>query len=180
MTRFIGIDFSTTSTGVAIHDINGWMTQTVKSKGGRAETDRDFYQRMRTLNAEVLALVDAYPDDVIAMESTFRGSGRAEARLHFAWHRFREALASGWGCTVRFEIAPSTVKYLATGHGGAATTKERMLAAAQAHLGLELGNRDDEADAAWIAVGASVLAGEPVIDLPAEQFPKAWKGMGLK
>lgn len=72
------------------------------------------------------------------------------------------------------------MKYLATGHGGAATTKERMLAAAREQLGLELGNRDDEADAVWIAVGASVLAGEPVIDLPAAHMPKAWKGMGLK
>lgn len=183
MTRFIGIDFSTTSVGVAIHDINGWMTQAVTSYGGRAETDRDFYLRMRALNSEVLALVDPYPDDVIAMESTFRGSGRAEARLHFAWHRFREVLTFGWGGTVRFDIAPSTVKFLATGHGGAATTKERMVAAANEHIGLDLGpgkKRHDEADAAWIAVGASILAGEPVIDLPAAHMPMAWKGMGLK
>lgn len=176
MTRFIGIDYSTTSCGIAIHDVNGWMTQTVKSKGSRAEPDRDFYQRMRALNAEVLALVDAYPDDVIAMESTFRGSGQSEARLHFGWHRFREALASGWSCEVRFEIAPSTVKLLATGNGGSATKKPQMIAAARQFLGLELGKRDDEADAAWIAVGASILAGQPVIDLPVAHMPKAWKG----
>lgn len=174
MTRYVGIDFSTSSTGIAIHDSNGWMTQTIKSRAPRAESDRDFYQRMLTLNSEVLAVVDPFPDDVIAMESTFRGSGGSEARLHYAWHRFRESLGRGYACTVAYQIAPSTVKYLATGHGGRATGKPQMLAAAREHLGLELGKKDDEADAAWIAVGASILAGSPVIDLPAAHMPKAW------
>lgn len=178
MTRFIGIDFSTTSTGIAIHDVNGWMTQTVKSAGTRAEPDPQFYARMVRLNSEVLAIVQPTPDDVIAMESTFRGSGGSEARLHYAWHRFRESLARMWKCSVRYQIAPSTVKVLATGNGGRDTKKPQMLAAARDLLGLDLGKRDDEADAAWIAVGASILTGTPVIDLPSAHMPKAWmKGM---
>lgn len=173
--RFIGIDFSTTATGIAIHTERGWVTQTVKSAGTKAEPDAAFYERMLRLNSEVLAIVQPYPEDVIAMESTFRGSGGSEARLHYAWHRFRESLARGWNCSVAFQIAPSQVKYLATGHGGRATGKAEMLVAAREHLGLELGKKDDEADAAWIAVGASILAGSPVIDLPAAHMPKAWK-----
>lgn len=175
MTRFIGVDFSTSATGIAIHDVNGWTTLTVKSKAPRAETDAAFYVRMLKLNAEVLGAIDAYPDDVIAMESTFRGSGRSEARLHYAWHRFRESLGRGYGCAVAYEIAPASVKLLATGNGGKATQKPQVLAAALDLLGLDLGKRDDEADAAWLAVGASILHGEPVIDLPQAHLPKAWK-----
>lgn len=174
MSRFIGIDFSTTSTGIAIHDVNGWMTRTVKSAGKKAEPDDAFYDRMIALNSEVLAVVQPDADDVIAMESTFRGSGGSEARLHYAWHRFRESLSRGWGCSVRYQLAPSQVKFLATRHGGRDTMKPQMLAAARDLLGLDLAKRDDEADAAWIAVGASILAGSPVIDLPAAHMPKAW------
>ncbi|MFT4281228.1 crossover junction endodeoxyribonuclease RuvC [Microbacterium sp.] len=175
MTRFIGIDFSTVSTGVAIHDANGWTTVTVKSKAPRAETDAAFYERMVAFTAEVLAVIAPRVEDVIAMESTFRGSGRAEARLHYAWHRLRETLARRWGCVVAVELSPSTVKKLATGNGGRASGKPEVLAATRALLGLDLGKRDDEADAVWLAVGASIRHGEPVIDLPAGHFSPGWK-----
>lgn len=170
--RIIGIDFSTSSTGIAIYASNGWTTVTVKSKSPRAESDRDFYQRMLRLNNEVLAVINPNGDDVIAMESTFRGSGRAETRLHYAWHRLRETLARQYGCEIAHELAPSTVKKLATGNGGRATGKPEVLAAARELLGLDLGARDDEADAVWVAVGASILAGQPVIHLPAAHLPK--------
>ncbi len=172
--RIIGIDFSTSSTGIAIYASNGWTTVTVKSKAPRAESDSNFYERMLQLNGEVLAVINPDGDDVIAMESTFRGSGRAEARLHYAWHRLRETLARHYDCQIAYELAPSTVKKLATGNGGRETGKPEVLAAARKLLGLDLGARDDEADAAWIAVGASILAGTPVIDLPAEHMPPAF------
>lgn len=179
MTRLVGVDYSTTSPGLAIYDAGNWATYTVKSAGTKAEPDRDFYARMALLNDRVLNILQPRPTDVIAMESTFQGKSGSEARLHYAWHRFREALADGWGCSVSYLIPPSQVKILATGHGGRATGKAEMLAAARDRLGLDLGKRDDEADAAFIAVGASILTGNPVIDLPSAHMPKAWTKAGI-
>lgn len=163
MSRVIGIDFSTTSAGVAIYTpnvVDPWTTHAVKSAGVRAETDAAFYSRMRELNANVLAIVEPTAADVIGIEGTFRGSGGSEARLHYAWHRFRESFAQ-WApfAEIGFQIAPSSLKKFATGNGRA--KKPEMVAAVRDRLGFEV-RKHDEADAVWIAVAAGHAAGVPI------------------
>lgn len=179
MTRFIGIDYSTTSTGIAIFDTLGLQTHTVKSgpaEGGLA----GYYARVRDIAANVLAIVQPEPEDRIAIESPVVMGRRtdSEVRLHYAWHRFVESFHQ-WSPALREPslVPPAVVKQLALGkekrlYGRAG--KAQMLAAVVQHLGVTPRN-DDEADAVWLAVGASVLSGVPVVDLPAAHIPKGFR-----
>lgn len=176
--RFVGIDFSTTSTGIAIFDRNGLQTHTVKSKpvmGGLA----GYYARVRDLSVNVLAVVQPEPDDVIAIESPIVMGRRTdtEIKLHYAWHRFMECYHA-WhpDLVAPSQFAPSEVKQMALGREKRLTGKagkKQMVKAVGEHFEGHALRNDDEADAVWIAVGASILAGSPVIDLPAAHMPKA-------
>lgn len=182
MTRFIGIDFSTTSTGVAIFDRKGLQTHTVRSKP-EGDGLSAYYSRVRSLAMNVLAIIQPEPDDVIAIESPIVMGRRtdSEVRLHYAWHRFMECFHS-WHPELSEPalFSPAVVKQVALGKEKRLTGrqgKEQMVAAVEEHLGAGVRN-DDEADAVWIAVGVSILTGRPVINLPAAHMPKAFtKGM---
>lgn len=170
MSRFIGVDYSTTSCGVAIFDGEHWQTFTLTSKP-TGSTLADYYDRIVGLAAGLGATIDFRPGDVLAIEGiAFAGRGSSVDRLHYAWHRTTEYLA-------RFAIEPliittNQVKQLATGKGNA--QKDEVLLATERRIPQTRVRNNDEADAVWIAVGASILAGSPVIDLPAAHMPKAW------
>jgi len=68
---------------------------------------------------------------------------------------------------------PPEVQEHATGKGNA--QKDEVLLATERRIPQAQVRNNDEADAVWIAVGASILAGSPVIDLPAAHMPKARK-----
>lgn len=178
MTRYIGIDFSTTSTGLAIFDRNGLQTHTVKSKPYGRDL-ASYYSRVRDLSLNVLAIAQPEPDDVIAIERAVVMGRRTdtEIRLHYAWHRFVEYFHAWRADLVEPTLlSPAEVKQLALGDAKrqqGADGKRQMVAAARARFDAELRN-DDEADAVWVAVGASILAGEPVINLPSAHMPKAF------
>ncbi len=170
--RFIGIDYSTTSTGIAIVEGSHWQTFTLRSKP-TGQTLSDYYDRIQDLGHDIIAATELRLGDQIGIEGiAFAAKGRAVDRLHFAWHRtveFITRLQQG----EPYVITTNQVKQLATGKGNA--QKDEVLLATERRLPQAQASNNDEADAVWIAVGASILAGSPVIDLPAAHMPKAWK-----
>lgn len=171
MTRFIGIDYSTTSCGVAIIDGDHWQVFTLRSKVS-GPTLSDYYERIQDLAHDIVAAAEPRMGDVIAIEGiAFAGKGRAVDRLHFAWHRTVEFLTRLQHAEPLI-VTTNQVKQLATGKGNA--QKDEVLLAAERRIPQAQVRGNDEADAAWLAVGASILAGFPVIDLPAAHMPKAW------
>lgn len=172
MTRFIGIDYSTTSTGIAICDNGHWQTFTLTSKV-TGPTLTDYYERIQDLGNDIIAAAEPRLGDAIGIEGiAFAGKGRAVDRLHFAWHRTFEFITRVQHAEPLI-VTTNQVKQLATGRGNA--QKDEVLLATERRLPQAQASNNDEADAVWIAVGASILAGSPVIDLPAAHMPKAWK-----
>lgn len=171
MSRFIGIDYSTTSCGVAIVDGDHWQSFTLRSKP-KGDTLSAYYERIQDLAHDIVATIDLRLGDVIAIEGiAFAGRGSSVDRLHYAWHRTAEFLTRLQKAELVI-VTTNQVKQLATGKGNA--QKDEVLLATERRLPQAQASNNDEADAAWIAVGASILAGSPVIDLPAAHMPKAW------
>lgn len=170
--RFIGIDYSTTSCGIAITDGTTWETVTVKSST-KGTTLGDYYDRIEEHARNIITAAHITSLDVVGIEGiAFAGRGRSVDRLHYAWHRTVEALIRV------LEVDPvivttNQVKQLATGRGNA--QKDDVLLAAERRVPEARVRGNDEADAVWIAVGASVLAGEPVVSLPATHIPKGFR-----
>lgn len=172
MTRFIGVDYSTTACGVAVVEGDHWQTFTLRSKPN-GDTLTDYYQRIRSIGYDIVAAAEPLPGDVFAIEGiAFAGKGRAVDRLHYAWHRTVEFLTSVHGVEP-VVITTNQVKQLATGRGNA--QKDDVLLATERRVPQAGVRGNDEADAVWLAVGASVLAGVPVVDLPAGHIPKGFR-----
>ena len=172
MSRFIGIDYSTTATGVAIVDDHHWQTFTLRSKPS-GDTLSAYYDRIQGLALDIVAAAEPRLGDVVAIEGiAFAGRGSSVDRLHYAWHRTVELLTRLQKAEL-VVVTTNQVKQLATGKGNA--QKDEVLLATERRLPQAQASNNDEADAVWIAVGASILAGYPVIDLPAAHMPRAWK-----
>lgn len=171
MSRFIGIDYSTTSTGIAIVDGEHWQVFRLRSSSTAGATLVDYYIRILGLARDIAAAIDFQPGDRIGIEGiAFAGRGGSVDRLHYAWHRTVEYVAST--AVEPVIVTTNQVKQLATGRGNA--QKDEVLLAAERRIPQARVSGNDEADAAWIAVGVSILAGSPAIDLPAAHMPKAW------
>lgn len=167
--RFIGIDYSTTSTGVAICGAGEWDTFSLASKPN-GTTLGDYYDRIIDLAYRIESVL--HDGDVLGIEGiAFAARGQKVDRLHYAWHRTVEHLTTAHSAL--HVVTTNQVKQLATGKGTA--KKDEVLLAAERRIPQAQVTNNDEADAVWIAVGASILAGSPVIDLPAAHMPKAWK-----
>lgn len=173
MTRFVGIDYSTTSTGVAICDGGAWEVFSVKSKP-TGDTLGHYYDRIIDLAYRIDA--ELQDGDWIGIEGiAFAAKGQKVDRLHYAWHRTVEHLSIGHRAP--HIVTTNQVKQLATGKGTAG--KDEVLLATERRIPQARVSNNDEADAVWIAVGASILTGSPVIDLPSAHMPKAWTKAGI-
>ena len=172
--RFVGVDFSTTSTGVAIYDdvADHWQTFTLRSKPA-GTTLADYYARIVGLAADIMSAINLDADDVVAIEGiAFAGRGASVDRLHYAWHRTVEYLSRHLASEV-LVVTTNQVKQLATGRGNA--QKDEVLLATERRVPEAGASNNDEADAVWIAVGASVIySGIPIVSLPAAHMPKAF------
>jgi len=176
VSRYIGIDYSTTSCGIAIatkrHDgVVHWQAFTLKSKASGNSLE-EYYGRIIRLAYDVGATTDLGVDDVVGIEGiAFAGRGRAVDRLHYAWHRTVEYLTHAGHAPLI--VTTNQVKQLATGKGSA--DKDAVLLATERRVPQAQVRNNDEADAVWVAVGASILAGDPVMEMPAAHMPKAWR-----
>lgn len=171
MSRFVGIDYSTTACGVAIVEGDHWQTFTIRSRPS-GDTLADYYDRILGLARDIVATIDPREGDQVGIEGiAFAGRGRAVDRLHYAWHRTVEYVTAVHAAPVL--VTTNQVKQLATGKGSA--DKDAVLLATERRIPQAGVRNNDEADAVWIAVGVSVLAGMPVINLPAAHTPKGFQ-----
>lgn len=139
MTRVIGLDLSTASTGVATPD---GTTRTIHP----ITTDPD---RRRH---EVLDRLEPYlrlGADLVVIEQYFRGTFAGAARLIELHGAVKTRLFEH---SIPYTlVAPSTLKKFVLGHAGSAkkkVTKQELVDAAIA-CGVDVAN-DDEADAFWL------------------------------
>lgn len=145
--RVIGIDPSTSSTGIAWPD---GRTTTIRADTVAKHDANGSAQRANAISNRVAAAIRRLPNkpDLAVIEDYlllvgFQNGQHTTRRLVEVGACIRMALAS---LQVPFvEIPPSSLKIFATGHGGA--TKEQMVAAARARGGRP--RNDDEADA-WL------------------------------
>lgn len=152
----IGIDLSTTSTGICAH----------------MDAPRCLVAGKREGMARLQWIRDAISDDIAATQATvavLEGYSMGQAR-----GTSRPFLSGELGGVVRLmlfergipyvDVAPATLKLFATGKGKG--RKEGVLVAAAHRLGYR-GDSSDEADAMWLYALGMHLLGSPVIALPA-------------
>ena len=132
--RILGIDPGTNYTGYGVLEVEGRMVRAVVMGEIDLHKIEDPYEKLRYIFDRVLALVDEYRPDEVALESPFFGEnvqsmlklGRAQGVAMAA------ALCRGHKV---FEYAPRRVKQAITGHGGAA--KEQVASMLKSMLGVE-------------------------------------------
>ena len=162
MTSFIGIDWALTHTGVTAWVDGEWERCTIRTRPDDG-TPAGFLHRVDDIATQVIAWADPREGDVWAIESPALGAKGAAVDRMFA----------GWWMTVRelidhhdtpWVFTPASVKKLATGRGNA-SKDEVILATAKRIPEADVTN-EHESDAAWLAVAASILGGQPIITLP--------------
>lgn len=176
----MGIDLSMTSTGVAKIYSNGgrydgWQTDSIKSKGTRADTLHDRSRRIRRLKEQICSWINT-STELVLIESPSLGSRGAGT-----WDR----AGLWWGvaswCEAHdvqlAECSPLSLKKWATNVGSAKTGKPEMMDAFE-RLNAERTATSDESDAYWLAHGGAFhwgLHGLPTFDHHDNKLLRSWK-----
>lgn len=162
MTAFIGVDFSLTSTGIACFADGVWDACTVKTNPDDG-TPSGFLRRMDSITSQVLNWADPREGDVIAIEApAFGAKGAALDRMFGGWWMTVAAITAHH--EEPWVFTSTSLKKLATGKGHAG--KDEVLLAASRRIPEAPITGNDTADAAWLAVAASIIAGQPIIGVP--------------
>lgn len=162
MTAFIGIDWSLTNTGVTAFVDGEWDRMTIRTKTDDG-TPEGFLERVHHIAAKITEWADPHDGDVWAIEGpSLHAKGAAIDRMFGGWWLTVDDLVAHHEPPCVF--APSSVKKLATGKGNA-SKGEVILATAKRLPEADVTN-EHEADAAWITIAASIIAGQPIIQLP--------------
>lgn len=162
MTTIIGIDWSLTACAVAAFVDGEWDRMTIKTKPDDG-TPEGFLDRVDDIVGKITSWANPADGDVWAIEGPSLGAkGAAVDRMFGGWWLTMKALRDHHEAPWVF--APSSVKKVATGSGSAG--KDEVLLAAERRIPEAAVQNNNEADAVWIAVAASVLAGTPIIGLP--------------
>lgn len=163
MTGFYGVDLSLTSTGVAAYVDGEWDAVTIKSKTDDG-TPSGFLHRVHTITSQIINWADPAEGDVIAIEAPAYGArGAALDRVFASWWMVMDGLTNHHG--EPWVVTSTSLKKLATGRGNCG--KDEVLLAGVKRLPDAPITGNDTADAAWLVVAASIIAGEPIVDLPA-------------
>lgn len=163
MTGFIGIDWSLTACGVAAYVDGEWDRCTIPTKPDDG-TIEGYLDRVEHIAAKVTAWADPAAGDVWAIEGPSLGAkGAAVDRMFGGWWLTVKALRDHHAAPWVF--APSSLKKLATGKGNAG--KDEVLLATAKRLPEADVRNNNESDAVWAAIAASIIRGEPIIQLPA-------------
>lgn len=164
MTAFIGIDLALTNTGVVSWSPeDGWDRCTIRSTPGDG-TPTGFLSRAHRIVGEVINWADPDDSTVWAIESpALHAKGAAVDRMFAHWWIAMDDLTNHH--EEPWVFTPSQIKKVATGRGNA--KKDEVILAAAKRLPEADVRNEHEADAAWIAVCASIIAGQPIVGLPA-------------
>lgn len=143
--KVVGLDPSWTSFGIAHGD---GSTERITTK---AQDD----QRIRRKVLIAAATSACWRADLVVIEGYSYASRQGREFLGYLGESLRDAI-DDIGAP-RIDIAPSSLKKWATGNPRA--SKEEMVAAAVAHLGLSERATNDEADALWLREAGRHLLG---------------------
>lgn len=154
---YLGIDQSLRSSGIALVDDHGAYVASTTLKVGR---DVRGAQRLFEIRRGFIQFLHPYH---LATEK-LGGAAREGYSVGSTNRPYDLGMAAGVLLAATFElfavepaeVAPTSLKKFATGHGGA--DKAAMLYAVKTRLGVDLGDRDDEADAVWLARFAHSVA----------------------
>ena len=162
MTAFIGIDWSLTGCGVAAYVDGDWDRITISTKPDDGTID-GYLERVHGIAAKVVSWATPAEGDIWAIEGpSFGAKSSALDRMFGGWWLTAGDLAEHHEAPWVF--APSSLKKLATGKGNA--NKSDVLLATERRVPEAGVSNDNEADAVWAAIGASILEGHPILELP--------------
>ena len=171
MTAYIGIDFSLTATGVAVYRDGKWTCATIKTE--TVEGIDGFLERIAYIAREIDRIAKPKFDDIIAIESPAFGAKSSNLDKMFG----------GWWLIVQhlnimtlmpiITFAPTEVKKMATGNGGA--SKEAVLINTIRMVPESPVDDNNQADATWLAVGASHSNDQPIVPFSPDTTKKAQK-----
>ncbi len=162
MSGFIGIDWSMTACGVATYVDGEWDRMTVRTKPDDG-TPSGFLRRVHHIASKIIEWADPAEGDVWAIEGPSLGAKGAAVDRMFGgfWITVDDLTqhhAEPW------VFAPTSIKKLATGKGNAG--KDEVVIQTTKRLPEADASNNNEADAVWLAIAASLLHGEPIIELP--------------
>ena len=154
---YLGIDQSLNATGIALVDASGLYvaSQTITCIVGLGSAARLY--RIRTQFCEFLSIhVETY-DDIrgVAREGFAVEATNRPFDLGMVAGVLEEATYAICGLNP-LSVPPTSLKKFATGSGAA--SKTQMLDSVKKKLGVDLGERDDEADAVFLALFARAYA----------------------
>ena len=160
--NFYGIDASLTSTGVAAFVDGVWDCATITSKPN-GSSPGDFLDRVDDITGRTVAWLNPVNRDVIAIEApAFHAKGKALDRMFYLFWAMVKAVREHHG--EPWIIPPSALKKIATGNGNAG--KDEMIIACTKRIPDAPVHNNNEVDAVWLAVAASIQEGNPIIELP--------------
>lgn len=161
MIRVLGLDISSTSTGVCLPD--GSTTRlTLKHD--------DYFQRgrhmKRMLQEIVVDAIDVDRPITHAMLEAVGTSMIQSARTLSEVHGMFKDLLLTYDVVLLPQVAPSSLKKYATGSGASTVSKSEMTMAA-ARNGYTGSGQEDEVDAWWLHALGMHLLGSPVVEVTA-------------
>lgn len=165
MTVF-GVDFSLTSTGLAMWDGERWDRATIKTTP-RDSSHGAFLDRVDDISARILTWTDLHDGDVVCMEGPALHAKSSQLdRMFGGWWMVYRAITEHHG--EPFVIPPSTLKQIATGKANAG--KDAMVIQAVRRVPAALVENNDEVDAVWLAVAGAHIADLNPLPLPKEHL----------
>lgn len=160
--RIAGVDFSLTSTGLALIDPAGQLYAHRVRPPLAVGNGPD---RLEWLLRFILPVVAGA--DLVVLEAPIHGQSRGSLPLIGGWHVVRHAIWQA-GCPAFAEVQNSTLKVYATGYGR--SEKPAVLAAVQARYQVAPNSAPvaghDEADAVVLAAMAAHHYGHPLAPVP--------------
>jgi Holliday junction resolvasome RuvABC endonuclease subunit len=161
VTLVVGLDLSLTSTGVCVATPDGIVTDTVTSKGTKADTWTQRGERLRALRREITRHVG--DPTLVVVEAPSYGStgGSAHDRGGLWWLIVSTLQAREIPVGI---VTPKCRAKYATGNGNADKLAVAV-AASKRFPHLEIPTHD-EADALWLAAMGMAHLGAPLVELP--------------
>lgn len=148
MTRIMGIDPGSRTTGIGIVDSDGRTSKAVCYQAIRCG-DGDFPRRLKIIFTEISQLIQHYRPDEVAIETVFMAKNAASA-LKLGQARGAAICAAVAMDIPVYEYAPKAIKQSVVGKGSAAKTQVQYMVSLL--LNIKESIQEDAADALAVSI----------------------------